>query len=1346
MLSIDFKYGTIFMDCLAISMMIADYLMRERMEMYNEREKHESSESVELKGDLAEFRQALEDEIDKIKSSAMSATLLYAGQQMESHGEGFWYSFRVEYLPAIPADTPCKLIIGKEQYDVTVISFEETAMTIASTEQLPPSLGRARLENGATVLMERLIKCIEENAEVENAAGSRMMHPQDSEDHRVFTDGDWLDRGGNNAAQNAAIQSALTNDITYIWGPPGTGKTTVIGQVIEELYQRERSVLVVSHTNVAVDGAIQRAYDRVAHESQTLCPILRLGTPVKALAEEVGMDAHKKVLGKELYEQERALNAQKSALIRRKGETARLLSMAEWVQENRLGAIQAGFQAIADYELEQGFLQQEIDKLVRRAEQEQEEHPEYAQFPALSKTLKAKQETYNSFCLKVRAEERLINELPGLIVCAQDEIKKHARYTELKAQENGYMSESFLRHEIEITNARIAALADEMRELTAQKREAQETLSGYERKGAVARFFAGKARISQVQEGLQYADMRLPKAQEEQSRQHQLMLKYAKQLEELLFLQEEIKAVIPSETEEYWKNEVYRLQTELSTAQNTLPDLLMQKKEMEDELADIRQRRDYAKAAFECISELGRVTEEKQKKSEELTQLVIQQRTQCRRLLEEDVVHCELFFVRPNEAGDRDLFAELCNCFEAAQEELRSVDTDAIRKEQTDIGNQLVDIYQALNILREKLRQLEKQAIMRARIVGATLAKSYLSESLRERKFDTVILDEASMASIPALWCAGYLAEKNIVIVGDFLQLPPIVMADTDMAKKWLGTDIFHHSGMIDCARRTADKCPDYFVMLRQQYRMEPDIADLANMYYGEFGGLETCAGTEREEERRQFYEWYSGAKTEDHIHLIDTESLHAWATGVPQGKGHSRLNCFSAAVDVDLAFKFLEKKLDGLDPQSAEPSEQAYVLIVAPYKPHIARINQLIQLEYQNRGLEDLGYVRAGTIHSFQGSEADIVIFDLVVDEPHWKANLFMQDEEINKGMRKMFNVAITRAKFKLFVVGNFAYCQKRAKDNALSLLLDKLLDHRRKIDAKQLLPRIVYERRQGFRWDESIVGRNLVCKEDSFQEYFMADILTFKHRMVVYSPFITMERLSLFLPAFADAIQTGKKIIVVTKALSERGKSESVYRKCEKALRDIGVSVIHKKGMHEKLIFVDSKAMWIGSLNALSFTGTTGEIMQRHENSTLVGEYEKLFGIEHLCGATENDYELKCPICGGEMLAKEGADGGVYWECSEGDYSRNVKQQYPVDGILRCQCGAPYLFSMKKEPRWVCSENSKHYRKMRESDLKLEKMAALIPTKKARAEVDKYFAEKRKTRSVPKTAHKKKTGTSKN
>ena len=95
------------------------------------------------------------------------------------------------------------------------------------------------------------------------------------------------------------------------------------------------------------------------------------------------------------------------------------------------------------------------------------------------------------------------------------------------------------------------------------------------------------------------------------------------------------------------------------------------------------------------------------------------------------------------------------------------------------------------------------------------------------------------------------------------------------------------------------------------------------------------------------------------------------------------------------------------------------------------------------------------GTIHSFQGREADIVIFDLVVDQPHWRNNLFITDEEANKELRKMFNVAITRARFKLFVIGNYEFCKKKANNNALSEFLGKLTE-KYKIEIKKIHKRL--------------------------------------------------------------------------------------------------------------------------------------------------------------------------------------------------------------------------------------------------------------------------------------------------
>lgn len=172
----------------------------------------------------------------------------------------------------------------------------------------------------------------------------------------------------------------------------------------------------------------------------------------------------------------------------------------------------------------------------------------------------------------------------------------------------------------------------------------------------------------------------------------------------------------------------------------------------------------------------------------------------------------------------------------AVSEKIQTENKKSLEEQYTKLSEQLTDIFKQLRAIEESMGELEKQSIMQAKVIGATLTKAYLSTILRERTFDTVILDEASMAAVPALWCAAYLAERNIVIVGDFLQLPPIVIADTPMAKKWLGRDIFDHSGMQRKARKDSPTNPPAnFIMLNEQYRMEPEIAEIANRYYDDY-------------------------------------------------------------------------------------------------------------------------------------------------------------------------------------------------------------------------------------------------------------------------------------------------------------------------------------------------------------------------------------------------------------------------------------------------------------------------------------------------------------------------------
>jgi len=1310
----------------------------------------ENIERIELKGFLSEFRTALEEEIDAIKNGGLSSTLLYAGQQLESHSMDFWYRFRVEYMPSLPADTPCKLLIGKEQFDVTVISCEEDNIIISSKVFLPNTLGKVRLENGATVLMERLIDCIEKNAEVENPVGKRMISLGGGvySAQCIASHNNLILSEEKTKSQRNAIKSALTNDITYIWGPPGTGKTSVIGQIIDELYKQNRSVLIVSHTNVAVDGAIEKAYityDATNPDDNSAYPILRIGNHANNLPDKVSMKNHVARLGKELVYQKDFLEQQQIEAQHRINEILPLIAKCAWIRESKLDEIRDMLHTVTKHTKSIQEIQCEIDKINAAIQQERTEHPEAARYLVLSKTIKAKRSEYDNAYEQRYDKESIIDALEQKILYVQDEIKKHDIYADLCAKEAKLMSVSFYQNELDKLQKEMVADSQIISDMETRLNLAQQTIDEYEKKSAVAKLLFRKSNVTQAQTTLQDIPLQLAQAKEKLQQQDALEQEYQRQLKSLLVLQKQIKAVIPSKTQTYWQHELEQCHAQLTTTIEDISSLNMQIDAFLQELYSLEEQQRLAKKSFDALSKYGTQLKQKQKQLEEHKTSYIQEKLHCAEYLKKETIFCAAFSYIPSAEDNSALFDELSKLYSYVQSETTSIKEEVLLQEKEYADKQLKDIAQQLNEVKQKMQELEKQAIMNAKIIGTTLAISYLNETLRARKFDTVILDEASMASIPALWCASYLAENNIVIVGDFLQLPPIVIAKPDfdeqnkkpsMAQEWLGKDIFYHSGMQELAK-DKDTCPHNFVMLNDQFRMESDIAEIADMYYGEYGGLISRDMLEsRISKRNEFYKWYSGEQTEEHVHLIDTESLHAWVTGVPQGKSHSRLNAFSATVCVDLAFKFIENKLNALDPATAKPVQEASVLIVAPYKPHIKRINQLIELEYCNRGFKEknLNYIKAGTIHSFQGSEADIVLFDLVIDEPHWNANLFRTEPEINNDLRKMFNVAITRARFKLFIVGNFAYCQKRAKNNALSELLDFLLTKKQlpKVDAKAVLPDIVFSRPTSFAFNGEITDKHIVCVESAFNDYFMADIQIFKKRLIIYSPFMSESRLSMLRPAFEDAINAGKQIIVVTKALSERKKTELAhYQKCEQGLRDIGVSILHKKGMHEKTIFVDDEAVWNGSLNALSFTGLTGEIMERHAGRELVEEFEKLLGIENLNQAIENTYEQRCPICGDEMLIRESDKGGIYWQCTNKDYSRNAAQPYPVDGILRCsKCGAPYQFDMKKEPRWVCTENAKHYQKMRKSDLQLEKMAALIPSKTSRKEVDKYFEEHSKTK----------------
>jgi chaperonin cofactor prefoldin len=143
----------------------------------------------------------------------------------------------------------------------------------------------------------------------------------------------------------------------------------------------------------------------------------------------------------------------------------------------------------------------------------------------------------------------------------------------------------------------------------------------------------------------------------------------------------------------------------------------------------------------------------------------------------------------PNNARER--FEEVALAQFEARRLAAEIDEAALEAEVTDCRREAGAIDEALGRIDQELEAARQTAIADATVIGTTLTRVYLWNEIQERRFDTVILDDASMAPIPALWIAAGLADANVVLIGDFRQPPPIKQARHPLADKWLGRNVF---------------------------------------------------------------------------------------------------------------------------------------------------------------------------------------------------------------------------------------------------------------------------------------------------------------------------------------------------------------------------------------------------------------------------------------------------------------------------------------------------------------------------------------------------------------------------
>ncbi len=275
------------------------------------------------------------------------------------------------------------------------------------------------------------------------------------------------------------------------------------------------------------------------------------------------------------------------------------------------------------------------------------------------------------------------------------------------------------------------------------------------------------------------------------------------------------------------------------------------------------------------------------------------------------------------------------------------------------------------------------------RLIGATcvgLAKRNIG--LERTEFDLVVIDEAGKA-LPAELLIPLVRAKKTVIIGDQCQLPPVInpiLYDEeriDLEERTVSeNDLFSHSFFERLYNSAPDTCKS---MLNTQYRMPAVIGTaISNLFYDK--KIENGSGTELK----------TPVLFDSCLSFINYDWNNEY---VERKDGFNQItNLVEAQAAVSLVINIRKK------------DSECKIAVITPYKGQ----KRLISDTFIASGIHyRIDNIFVDTIDSFQGSEAEVVIF---CTTRAVRPTLFFKDA-------KRLNVALSRAKRELIILGRMSY-----------------------------------------------------------------------------------------------------------------------------------------------------------------------------------------------------------------------------------------------------------------------------------------------------------------------------------
>ena len=324
-----------------------------------------------------------------------------------------------------------------------------------------------------------------------------------------------------------------------------------------------------------------------------------------------------------------------------------------------------------------------------------------------------------------------------------------------------------------------------------------------------------------------------------------------------------------------------------------------------------------------------------------------------------------------------------------------------------------------------------EEIIRRARIIVTTVHRVYMGQV--PRIFDTVVLDEAGMITLPAACCAAAHARSHVVVMGDFRQLPAITTSEHPSVKEWVARDAFHATGVVDAVER-GSRAPG-LVALRVQHRSDPAIAAVVNAMSYKHSPLITHQNVFQ---RPPLQSPWGAAP----LMLIDSTPFRPFVrTGA---HGESRSNPVHAAL-----VRWWLQELDEAGGLPADPAEPEGVVVLTPFRRQVKLLRRHLPERLLAKALD------VSTVHRYQGDERDTVVFDCVDARGLPRLSRFMQAATLDHTGARLVNVACSRARRRLVVIASVAHLLRQTRRGPIHDFLRYVSRHAMRID---LPPELAY------------------------------------------------------------------------------------------------------------------------------------------------------------------------------------------------------------------------------------------------------------------------------------------------